>query len=89
MAEQIIIVKAVYPGQKMSDTRKQIQAEYPELTLGVGICSWSRHEFSDIKDTVDFAAARDQVDVERAKALYFIYPERAGETVFSQTRRKT
>ena len=75
VAEQII-VKAVYPGQKASKLRKEIQAEFPSLTLGVGICSWSRAEFGDIKDTVDFAAAREQVDMERAKAIYFVYPDR-------------
>lgn len=84
MAEQIV-VKAVYPGQKASELRKEIQAEFPNLQLGVGICSWSRHEFSDIEDTVDFAAARGQVDIERAKVLYFIYPDRAGETVTAES----
>ena len=82
MAERII-VKAVYPGQKASKLRKKIQTEFPNLQLGVGICSWSRAEFGDIEDTVDFAAARKQVDVEHARVIYFIYPDRAGETAFS------
>ena len=82
MAEQII-AKAVYPDQTASQIRKEIRAEFPNLQLGVGICSWSRAEFSDIEDTVDFAAACKQVDVEKAKVLYFIYPDRVYETVFS------